>query len=104
MIRDVDHNINISKYKPLSGSSYINKNLDHPKKDVINNQKMINVLNIFDRYFDPANYYPRGIRKNEKNLAKKTDFEDIFPSKLEIFTKLEKENCLGISDFGYENK
>ena len=34
----VDHAINISKYKPLSSSSYIKlpKALDHSKKDLIN--------------------------------------------------------------------
>ena len=38
----VDHTINISKYKPLSGSSYIKlpKELDHPKKGLINVQNI----------------------------------------------------------------
>ena len=34
----IDHNINISKYNPLAGSNYIKfpKELDHPKKGLIN--------------------------------------------------------------------
>ena len=36
----IDHNINISNYKPLGGSSYIKlpKELDHPRKGSINIQ------------------------------------------------------------------
>ena len=39
-----DHNTNISKYNPLAGSSYIKlpKELDHPKKDLINVQSFNN--------------------------------------------------------------
>ena len=37
----IEHNISISKYKPLAGSSYIKlpKELDHPSKGLINNSK-----------------------------------------------------------------
>ena len=45
----IEHNINISKYSPLSGSSYIKlpKELDHPRKGLINIQKIdeMNALN-----------------------------------------------------------
>ena len=45
----IEHNINISKYNPLSGSSYIKlpKELDHPRKGLINIQKIdeMNALN-----------------------------------------------------------
>ena len=45
----IKHNINISKYSPLSGSSYIKlpKELDHPRKGLINIQKIdeMNALN-----------------------------------------------------------
>ena len=38
----IDHNVNISKYNPLSGSSYIQlpKELDHPRKGFINIQNI----------------------------------------------------------------
>ena len=45
----IEHNINISKYSPLSGSSYIKlpKELHHPRKGLINIQKIdeMNALN-----------------------------------------------------------
>ena len=36
----IDHTISISKYNPLAGSSYIklSKELDHPRKGLINIQ------------------------------------------------------------------
>ena len=36
----IEHNISISKYKPLAGSSYINLLLDHLKKELINIQNV----------------------------------------------------------------
>ena len=55
----IDHNISISKYNPLAGSTYIklSKELDYPKK------RLINIQNIDDnecfkwslvRYLNPA--------------------------------------------------
>ena len=40
----VEHNINTSKYNPLAGSSYIRfpKELDHPRKRLINIQNIDN--------------------------------------------------------------
>ena len=37
----IEHNMSISKYKPLSGSSCIKlpKELDYPRKGLINNSK-----------------------------------------------------------------
>ena len=78
----VDHTINISKYKFLSGSSYIKlpKELDHPKKG------LTNIHNINDeecfkwclvRYLHPADNHPARIRKIDKDFAKKLNFNDI---------------------------
>ena len=41
----IDHNINISKYNPLAGSSYIKlpKELHHLKKTLINTQNMYGI-------------------------------------------------------------
>ena len=38
----IDHTISISKYNPLAGSSYhkLPKELDHPRKELINAQKI----------------------------------------------------------------
>ena len=67
----VDHTINISKYSPLSGSSYIKlpKELDHLKKG------LIHIQNFDDnqwfkwcliRYLHPADHHSARIRKVEK--------------------------------------
>ena len=64
----IDHTISISKYNPLAGSSSIKlpKELDHPRK------VLINIQNIDDnecfkwclvRYLDPADHDPTRIKK-----------------------------------------
>ena len=78
----IDRNINISKYNPLAGSSYIrlSKELDHPRKS------LINVQNIDDnkcfkwylvRYLDPADHRLSKIVKADKDFAKEIHFKDI---------------------------
>ena len=81
----IDHTISISKYNLLAGSSYIKipKELDHPRK------ALINVQNIDDnecfkwcllRYLNPADHQPARIKKADKDFAKRLDFKDItFP-------------------------
>ena len=78
----IDHNINISMYNPLAGTSYtkLPKELDYPRKG------LINIQNIDDnecfqwclvRYLHPADRYPREITKAGKDFAKGLDFKDI---------------------------
>ena len=79
------HTISVSKYNLLAGSSYIKlpKELDHPRKG------LINVQNIDDnecfkwcllRYLNPADHQPARIKKADKDFAKRLDFKDIkFP-------------------------
>ena len=86
----IDHSINISKYKPLAGSSYIKlpKELDHPKKCLINIQN-IDENECFKwclvRYLHPADRHPAKITKVDKDFAKELDFKDIrFPVKIKF--------------------
>ena len=84
------------------------KELDHPRKG------LINIQNIEDnecfkwclvRYLNPADHNPRRITKADKDFAEKLDFKDIkFPVKFRDIHKTEKKNSSGISGFGYENK
>ena len=106
----IDHIINISKYNPLAGSSYIKlpKELDNPRKG------LINIQNIHDnecfkwsivRYVNPTDHNPRRITKADKDFAKKLDFKDIkFLVKIRDIHKIEKKNSVSSSVFGYENK
>ena len=74
----IDHNINISKYSPLAGSSYIKSpnELDHARKDLINT----------------AGHNPARATKSDKGFAKELDFKDIkFPVKTRDIHKIEKK-------------
>ena len=73
------HTISISKYSHLAGGSYIKlpKQLDHPRKG------LINIQNTDDkecfkwclvRYLNAANYRPARITKADKDFAKTLDF------------------------------
>ena len=71
----VDHNISISKYNSLAGSSYIKlpKELDHPRKGFINIQNIDNnecLKWCLVRYLNPANGKPAKITKADKDFAK----------------------------------
>ena len=103
----IDHNISISKYNPLVGSSYmkLSKELDHSKKG------LINIQNIDDnecfkwclvRYLNPTDRNPGRITEADKDFAKKLDFQDI-KVKVTSIHKIEKKNSIS-SVFGYENK
>ena len=57
------------------------------------------------RYLNHADHHPARITKADKNFAKKLDFKDIkFVVKTRDIHKIEKENSISISVFGYENK
>ena len=87
----IDHSMSIWKYNPLARSSYIRlpKELDHPKKN------LINIQNIDDneffksslvRYLKPLDDDPARITKADKDFAKKPDFKGIkFPLANPIF-------------------
>ena len=63
------------------------------------------MLKLFLGYLHPAEDNLRKITRADKDFAKKHDFEDIkFQSKLETFTKLQKNFFINISIFRYENK
>ena len=75
----IDYNINILKYNPLAGSSYIKlpKELYHPKKGLINIQNTGD-NNCYKwclvRYLHPADHNPRRITKADQDFVKKTWF------------------------------
>ena len=75
---------------------------------------MINIQNTDDnecfkwslvRYLNPVNHHPARVTKADKDFANRLDFKDIkFPAKIIGIHKIEKNNSIGISVFGYENK
>ena len=57
------------------------------------------------RYLNLADHHPARITKANKDFANRLDFKDMkFPIKIRDNQKIQKENSIGISVFGYENK
>ena len=87
----IDHNISISKYNPLAGSSYVKltKELDHARKGLINIQN-IDDNKYFNwcivRYLNLTNHHQALIKKADKDFAKKLERHN-FQLKLETLTK-----------------
>ena len=100
----------MSKYSPLAESNYIKlqAELDHPEKGLINIQN--NNDNEYFKwclvnYLNPKGRNQARITKDDKDFDKTLDFKDIkFPVKIKDIHKIEKNNSIGISAFGYENK
>ena len=96
----IENNLSISKCNPLAGSSYIKlpKELDHPRKE------LLNIQNIDDnecfkwgivRYLNPSNHHLSKITKADKSFPKKLDFKDIkVPVKVRDIHKIEKKEFL----------
>ena len=75
----IDHTTSVSKYNPLVGSSYIKlpKELDHPRKGLINIQNTNDNEHFkwcLARYLNSADHNPRKITKADKDFVKKLDF------------------------------
>ena len=75
----IKQNINVSKYKPLSGSSYIKlpKELNHSRKDLLNIQykddsKCLRWCLV--KYSNPLDHHPARIRKLDKAFPRKLDW------------------------------
>ena len=87
LVSVIDHNINISKYNPVTGSSYIKlpKELDQSRKG------LINIKNIDDnecfkwclfRYLHPIDRNSSRTTKIDNDFSEGIDFKDIkFPVK-----------------------
>ena len=96
--------INISPYRPLSGSSYVDLTVElkSPKKGLINikNKDVSHISHI-----NPSKEHPERILKNNKKITEKLDYDEIeFPVKEKDFNKIEVKNNICINVFGYENE
>ena len=92
-------NINISTYRPLSGSSYINlpAELRNPKKGLINikNKDQKCFLWCHVRHINPLKKHPERIKKNRQKFAEKLDYDEIeFPVQEKDFSRFKKEKYL----------
>ena len=109
-IESVDnHHLNIVKYEPIKGSSYIKlpEELNNPIKGLINLKNKDNECFRWChiRQLNPQNKNPQRINKSDKEYIKKLDYSDIeFPVTIKQYNKIEKQNEININVFGYENK
>ena len=72
----IDHNINISKFIPLAGNSFIElpKELDHPRKGLINIENIGD--NTLIKYLNPAYHQPTRITKADNDFSKRLHFKN----------------------------
>ena len=109
-IESVDkHYLNIVKYEPMKGSSYIKlpEELQNAMKGLINMKNEDNECFRWChiRHLNPKDTNPQRIKKSDKEYIKKLDYSGIeFPVTIKQYNKIEKQNKININVFGYENK
>ena len=100
--------INISTYRPLSGSFYMDLpvELKSPRKGLINikNKDQKCFLWCHVRHINPSKEHPERIKKTDKKIAEELNYDGIeFPVQEKDFNKIEVKNNICINVFGYEN-
>ena len=101
--------INISTYRPLSGSSYVKlpAELRSSKKGLINikNNDQKCFLWCHVRHINPVKMHPERITQNNEKLANDLDYDGIgFLVREKDFSKIETKNNICINVFCYENR
>ena len=97
-IKSVDgHYINLTKYKPLKGSSYIElpTELKNPAKGLINLKNEDNECFRWChiRYLNPQEKYPQRIKKDDRQYIKNLNYQGIkFPVNINQYNKVERQN------------
>ena len=109
-IQSVDsHHLNIVKYEPMKGSSYIQlpTELRNSAKGLINLKNIDNECFRWChiRHLNKQDKYPQRIKKVDKEYINKLNYTGIeFPVTIKQYNKIEKQNEININIFGYENK
>ena len=104
-----NHYINVVKYEPMKGSSYIKlpNELKHSAKGLINMKNKDNECFRWChiRHLNPQDKYPQRIKKSDKAFIENLNYSGIeFPVTTKQYNKIEKQNEININVFGYENK
>ena len=102
------HYINVTLYKPLNGSNYMElpTELRNPKKGLINiknkDDECFRWCHI--RHLNPQTEHPERIKKEDKKMINELNYDGIdFPLSQKHYNKAEKQNSIRINVFGYEN-
>ena len=101
--------INVSTYRPLSGSSYMRLpvELKSPKKGLINikNNDQKCFLWCHVRHINPVKIHPERITQEDKKLVNNHNYDGVgFPVREKYFSKIGKKNNICINVFCYENR
>ena len=103
-----NHYLNVTTYKPLHGSSYIElpTELRNPKKGLINiknkDDECFRWCHI--RHLNPKEKNPQRIKKEDNNMINELNYDGIdFPSSQKHYNKVERQNSIRINVFGFEN-
>ena len=102
------HYINITLYKPLNGSSYIElpTELRKPKKGLINikNKDAECFIWCHIRHLNPQEKDPQRVKKEDKKMINEMNYGGIvFPVFQKHYNKVEKQNSIRVNVFGYED-
>ena len=102
------HYLNVTLYKPLNGSSYIElpTKLRNSKKGLINmkneDEECFRWCHI--RHLNSQTKYPERIKKEDKKMINELNYDGInFPLSQKHYNKVEKQNSIRINVFGYQN-
>ena len=103
------HYLNVTKYEPLTGSSYIElpTELQNSKHGLINLKNKDNECFRWChvRHLNPRENNPQRIKKTDKAFMPQLNYEGIeFPVSVKHYNKVETQNNININVFGYENK
>ena len=101
------HYINITTYRPLQESSYIElpTKLRNPKKGLVNMKNKDDECFCWChiRHLNPQKKNPQRVTKGDKQYIEKLDYTNIvFPVSQKQYNKIEKQNSIRINVFGYE--
>ena len=102
------HYLNVTLYKPLNGSSYIElpAELRNSKKGLINmkNKDEESFRWCHIGHLNPQTKYPERIKKEDKKMINELNYDGInFPLSQKHYNKVEKQNSIRINVFGYED-
>ena len=102
------HYINVTLYKPLNDSSYMElpTELRNPKKGLINiknkDDECFRWCHI--RHLNPQTEHPERIKKEDKKMINQLNYDGIvFPLSQKHYNKVEKQSSIRINVFGYED-
>ena len=101
------HYINVTTYKPLNGSSYIElpTEIRNPKKGFISIKNKDNECFRWChiRFLNPQKTTPQRINRVDKQMINDLNYDGInFPVSQKHYNKVKKQNSIRINVFGYE--